>query len=137
MASIDQERRSALGGRFPALLIAGAGLLGLGGVAVSAAATHAGGGSLASTAGQFCLLHAAVVLALAAALRREGASKGFALAAILLLVGTIVFAADLALAGFTGRRPVPLAAPIGGTLMMAGWVLTAFAGLAEALTRPK
>ena len=113
-------------------LIAAGGLLGLSGVAVSAASTHAGGGSLGQTAGTFLLLHAAVVLAVAALVRSLPRPAVLVVAAAVLTLGTIVFSGDLALSGIWGWRPFPPAAPIGGGLLLVGWV-TMVAGATSAL----
>lgn len=105
------------------LIVALSGVMGAAGVGLSAAATHEGGGALASTAGLFLLLHAATGLALAALARvNPTQALGLLVSALLLLIGTIVFASDLALVGFAARRPFPAAAPIGGVSMIAGWI---------------
>lgn len=105
------------------------GLLGLLGVAVSAASTHVGGGMLGQTAGTFLLLHAAVVLALAALIRSLTRPAVLVVAASVLTLGVIVFSGDLALAGFLDWRPFPPAAPIGGGLMVIGWLTVVIGGL--------
>lgn len=115
--------------RASAGLVSAGGLLGLSGVAVSAAAAHAGGGSLGQTAGTFLLLHAAAVLALAALVRSLARPAVPAVAGLLLTVGVILFSGDLVLAGVWGWRPVPAAAPIGGGLLMAGWIVVAGSGV--------
>lgn len=109
-------------------LVSTGGVLGAAGVAVSAAASHAGGGSLGQTAGDFLLLHAAAVLALAALVRSLARPTVLALAAAMLAVGVILFAGDLVASGFWGWRPFPPAAPIGGGLLLVGWVLVAIGG---------
>ena len=104
-------------------IVAVSGLMGAAGVAVSAAATHQGGGSLASTAGLFLFLHAATGIALASFARSsDGHARGLLVSAVLLVFGTIVFAGDLAMLGFAALRPFPGAAPLGGLMMIAGWL---------------
>lgn len=111
-------------------LLAVAGLMGMGGVIVAAAGSHAGGGDFAGLAAEFLLIHATSVFGLGAAalagIRRQfiWLSAGTALA-----VGTILFGADLSLIAFAGVRPLPAAAPSGGFLMIAGWLTVAVGGM--------
>ena len=77
------------------------------------------------------LIHAVAVLALGAAARTSG-RYGSLVAAIVLLTGTVFFAGDLALAGLLDWRPLPIAAPIGGSLLIVGWFLIPIAALVEA-----
>ena len=109
-------------------LISTGGLLGAAGVAVSAAASHVGGGSLGQTAGTFLLLHAAAVLALAALVRSLDRPTVLAVAGAMLAVGVTLFSADLVASGFWAWRPFPPAAPIGGGLLLIGWILVAVGG---------
>jgi uncharacterized membrane protein YgdD (TMEM256/DUF423 family) len=44
-----------------------------------------------------------------------------------LLLGVALFAGDLALRAYTAHRLFPMAAPTGGIVMMAGWVLLGLA----------
>ena len=119
------------------IFIACAGVLGGAGVAVAAAGAHLAGGDLARTAADFLMIHAAVILAgsvLAALRQRTHVLLGMALG--LLTLGSILFSGELALASLAGLRPVPLAAPVGGSCLILGWVaLTAFALRACVLIR--
>jgi uncharacterized membrane protein YgdD (TMEM256/DUF423 family) len=108
-----------------------AALMGAGGVMLAAAAAHTGGGEMGQTAAYFLLLHAAALLGVAAC---SGASvENAALARALPLfgaglgLGAIIFAADLATRAFAGARLFPLAAPIGGALMILAWLALAVA----------
>ena len=103
------------------LLILAGGLCGAAGVALSAAAAHSSGGNLAPAA-SFLLMHAPVFLAVGlfaptTAALRFGASA--------LLLGLLVFSGDLLMRDFAGTRLFPMAAPAGGLLMIAGWLLVA------------
>ncbi len=109
-------------------LSSAAGVLGLSGVAVSAAASHAGGGPWGQTAGTFLLLHAAAVLALAGLVAISARPAVLAAAGVCLTLGVGLFAGDLVLAGFWGLRPFPPAAPIGGGLLLVGWLAVAVGG---------
>jgi uncharacterized membrane protein YgdD (TMEM256/DUF423 family) len=103
--------------------------MGAGGVALAAAATHAGGGEMGQTAAYFLILHAAALLGLAACARAFAADAAFARALLLvgaaLGLGAIVFSADLSARAFTGARLFPMAAPLGGSLMILGWLTLA------------
>lgn len=111
------------------IFILAAGLTGAAGVALSAAAAHAGGAHVA-TAANFLLFHAAVFLAIGTAkTNRLLKSGGFAL-----LLGLVFFAGDLVSLDYLGHRLFPFAAPAGGFLMIAGWLtaaISAFAGEAD------
>jgi uncharacterized membrane protein YgdD (TMEM256/DUF423 family) len=109
------------------ILIAAAGLCGAAGVALSAAAAHLGGTHL-GTAASFLLVHAPVLLAIGL----FGRSRTLLLAGFVLLVGVVLFCADLTSLDLLGQRPFPYAAPIGGTLTIIGWLIAA----ASALSRP-
>ncbi|AWI89129.1 DUF423 domain-containing protein [Methylobacterium sp. DM1] len=115
------------------LLAALAALAGGLGVAASAAAAHTSGGETLKTAAQFLLFHAPAILALtgfaAAGLIRGALTR---LAAAALLIGLALFSGDLALRALTGQALFPMAAPIGGTVLMAGWALAAVAALVPA-----
>ena len=96
---------------------------------IAAAGAHVGGGELARTAGDFLMIHAAVILAASVlATVRQGTDLLLGLALGLLTVGSLLFSGELALVGLAGWRPLPLAAPTGGLCLIAGWlVLAAFA----------
>ena len=100
------------------------------GVAGSAAAAHTSGGETLKTAAQFLLFHAPAILALtglaAAGLTRGALTR---LAAAALLIGLVLFSGDLALRALTGTPLFPMAAPSGGVVLMAGWLLAAIAVL--------
>ena len=106
--------------RFLAVLAA---LMGASGVALAAAAVHIDGGEFARTASLFLMLHAAALIAVSA--HRAGARP--TLAGLAVAAGAILFSADLSTRAFFGARLFPFAAPIGGTLMILGWLALALA----------
>ncbi|MCO5159561.1 MAG: DUF423 domain-containing protein [Mesorhizobium sp.] len=108
-------------------LLAG-GLLGAAGVSLSAAAAHAGGGNVA-TAANFLLVHAPAFLALGL----FGSSAGRVLRAggWIVLAGVLLFCGDLIARHYLGDRLFPMAAPTGGTLMIAGWLVIAAAAFGK------
>jgi len=104
------------------LILFVSGLMGLSGVALAAAASHGGDAHFLGSASTMCLAHAPVLLALYIGHR---ALRTATLAALVLGLGTIVFAGDLVSRHYTGDRLFPFAAPTGGMLMMLGWLLVA------------
>ena len=103
--------------------LASAGLCGATGVALAAASAHLGE-ALLGPASLMLLVHATALTA-CTALLLQTQSHLIALAASLLGAGALVFGGSLALHALAGVRPVPLAAPIGGLLMIAGWLVLA------------
>jgi uncharacterized membrane protein YgdD (TMEM256/DUF423 family) len=97
------------------------GLSGAAGVVLSAAAAHMGGGTV-GTAASMLLMHAPAFLAigLVAATPKLTRIGGW-----VLLAGLLVFAGDLLARNYGGNRLFPMAAPLGGTLMILGWLVVA------------
>ncbi len=96
-----------------------AGLMGVYGVASAAAASHGADPRLLGGASAMCLAHAPALIALYAG---WASLRTAPLAALLLSVGTTLFAADLTVRHFLGHGLSPMSAPTGGVLMMAGWL---------------
>jgi len=96
------------------------GLFGCAGVALAAAASHAGGDThLLASASAMCLAHAPALLALALAGERLRTAW---LAGLLIGLGTLLFAGDMIALRFAGSGLFPMAAPTGGFAMMFGWL---------------
>jgi len=112
------------------VLLALGALAGLLGVAASAAAAHLSGADSLKTAAQFLLFHAPAILALVA-LAATGLTRGALTrtAAGALVVGIALFSGDLAMRALMGQPLFPMAAPAGGFVLMAGWLLAAVAAL--------
>lgn len=106
-----------------ALVLAG-GLCGAAGVALSAAAAHRGG-AFTGTAASFLLMHAPLFVAVGL----HGGGRALRAACALLLAGLLLFCGDLLARDFLGDRLFPMSAPIGGTLLIAGWLAIATAAL--------
>lgn len=106
------------------VLVLAAGLVGAAGVALSAAAAHRGG-AFTGTAANFLLMHAPAFLAIGLA----GGNRCLKFASLALLAGLLLFCGDLLARDFLGSRLFPMSAPIGGTLMIAGWVAIAVSAL--------
>ncbi|MER9601433.1 DUF423 domain-containing protein [Mesorhizobium sp. M0243] len=106
------------------ILVLAGGLCGGAGVALSAAAAHLGG-AFVGTAASFLLMHAPVFLAAGLL----GANRMLRIGSLILLVGLLLFCGDLLARDFIGSRLFPLSAPIGGTLLIAGWLAIAASAL--------
>jgi len=112
------------------LLVFLAGLMGAAGVALAAASAHAAPGAGLDSAGYLLLFHASAVLALALAQQQGLVLRPLGLlVALAFVLGTTLFAGDLALRAFAGHRLFPMAAPTGGVILILGWLLLAIAGL--------
>jgi uncharacterized membrane protein YgdD (TMEM256/DUF423 family) len=108
------------------ILIVLAGIMGADGVLLAAASAHGADTSRLAAASSVLLFHACAVLGTVALAERGiahvrigiTAACGFVLAAGL-------FAGDLTLRHYAGRGLFPMAAPTGGTLLIASWLALA------------
>jgi len=108
-----------------------AGLAGAAGVALAAAGAHGAALSALTPAAQFLIMHAAAALAIATMATRAVHPGGFLLAALILLIGVSLFSGDIAARTLWGNRLFPMAAPIGGSTMIIGWLVLSAAGIWE------
>jgi uncharacterized membrane protein YgdD (TMEM256/DUF423 family) len=101
-----------------------AALMGAAGVALWAMAAHRAGGESLVTSAQFLLIHACAVLGLTAC-RKQGLTHDriAGLASAGLILGTLLFSGDIAARVLTGGRLFPMAAPVGGSLLILGWLM--------------
>ena len=100
-----------------------AGLTGAGGLILAAADAHLVPDTRLHTAANLMLLHAVAAIALinlALAVPRRGI--WFVSAAGMLLSGSVIFGCDLTLRALLATRPFPMAAPLGGSLLILGWI---------------
>lgn len=107
------------------VILAGAGVIGALGVISAAAASHGGGSRNLAAIAAICLAHGPTLLALGLA-ERKGL---FSIAALLLGLGTVIFAGDLGLREWLGHGAFPGAAPLGGVGMIGGWLVVVVAAL--------
>jgi uncharacterized membrane protein YgdD (TMEM256/DUF423 family) len=114
-----------------------AGLMGAAGVALAAAAAHAGGGGLAEIGALFLILHAGALIGLvaAAAAGPRGGRRALLVCGFGLGCAAVLFSGDLAARALAGARLFPFAAPIGGTAMILFWLAIAVTFAAGALRR--
>ena len=106
--------------------VAAAGLMGAAGVAAAAAAAHGTDARLLGAASAVCLANAPALLVLGLSGRKLPLNR---ICAALLLLGTLLFAGDLALRTFIGRGLFPMAAPTGGLTMIVAWLLISIGAL--------
>ena len=112
-----------------------AGLMGAAGIALTAAGAHGKTGSGLDSAGYLLLIHAVALLAGTALLRETMLWRPLALAALWgLFAGSTLFAADVAARAYLGGRLFPFAAPAGGMIMIASWLVFALAALVGSRT---
>lgn len=110
------------------ILIVLAGVMGADGVVLAAASAHQADAARLAAASSMLLFHATAVLGVVALAERSvihlrigiSAASGF-------VIATALFAGDLTLRQFAGHGLFPLAAPTGGTLLIASWLLLAVA----------
>jgi uncharacterized membrane protein YgdD (TMEM256/DUF423 family) len=108
-----------------------AGLFGACGIAAAAAAAHMEGERLNSVA-LILLVHAAALLGLTARAEKGGlGGRLWFASALTLCLGAALFSADVSLLILRGSRLFPMAAPIGGTTMILGWLIAFFAALVD------
>jgi uncharacterized membrane protein YgdD (TMEM256/DUF423 family) len=112
-----------------------AGLAGAAGVALAAAGAHGPALSALTPAAQFLMIHAGAAVAIAAVATRAAHPGGFLVAALILLLGVTLFSGDIAARTLWGHRLFPMAAPIGGSTMIVGWLVLAAAGAWELLAQ--
>ena len=118
-----------MGLRLSRILIVLAGVMGADGVILAAAAAHQPDAARLASASSMLLFHAA------RAARRGGAGRARRhpcrdrdlAAACGFVVATALFAGDLTLRHYAGHGLFPMAAPTGGTLLIASWLLLAVA----------
>ena len=104
-----------------------AGMLGAAGVGLSAVAAHRAELSNLGSAADMLMFHAPVFLALSLA----AGNRPRMIASFVLLAGLMLFVGGLLSRGFLDDRLLPMAAPSGGMLMIAGWLgiaISAFTG---------
>lgn len=106
------------------LLLVAAGICGALGVAAAARASHTADDNL-GIAANFLLLHAPVLIGLSLMAWNRVAIA----AAVVLVIGLVLFAGDLVARSQLGGALFPMAAPVGGGALIVGWLMVAVAGI--------
>jgi uncharacterized membrane protein YgdD (TMEM256/DUF423 family) len=114
--------------RFTRILIVLAGVMGADGVILAAASAHQPDAARLASASSMLLFHAAAILGTVALAERGVIHLGIGvLAGWGFFVATALFAGDLTLRHYAGHGLFPFAAPTGGTLLIASWLMLAVA----------
>ena len=113
-----------------ALLILAA-IMGAGGIVLAAASAHGAPGAGLDSAGYLLLYpHAASVIGGTALLHQAMLSRTMGLIALAgFVLGGTLFAGDVAARAYIGSRLFPMAAPTGGVILIASWLVLALAAL--------
>ncbi len=114
-----------------AALITIAGLLGGAGTTLAAVAAHVGGTETLRAAAELAMVHAAATIGLVAVSRQ--AYRPWLWNAIIaaMLLGAALFVGTVSLGVLADLRPMPMLAPLGGSLMIFMWLTVAVVGLME------
>ena len=117
-----------MGPRSLRILVILAGVMGADGVILAAASAHQPDAARLASASSMLLFHATAVLAVVALTERGVIHGGIGIASAFgFVVAAALFAADLSLRQYAGHSLFPMAAPTGGTLLIASWLLLAVA----------
>ncbi len=116
------------------ILIVLTGLMGAGGIILSAAGAHAAPNAGLDSAAYMLLFHAAALLG-GAALMQQGVLWRPLMLAVLVawVVGATLFSGDIALRAFAGHRLFAFAAPTGGIVLIAAWLALSAAAIGALL----
>ncbi|ETR78267.1 membrane protein [Afipia sp. P52-10] len=110
------------------LLAALAALMGAAGVVLSALAAHQAHAESLAPAATLLLLHALAVIGAVLLAEQTLAQRHLGLlAAAGFVLGAALFSGTIALRQFTGHSFFPMAAPTGGTILIASWLALAIA----------
>jgi len=119
----------------PFLILAWAGVAGAAGVALAAVAAHKVESPALATAAMMLTIHAAAAVGIVALAMRTEREKLWQAAAVLMLAAASLFSGDVALHTLSGTHVFPMAAPTGGSLLIASWLIVAGLAIAAWLTR--
>jgi uncharacterized membrane protein YgdD (TMEM256/DUF423 family) len=111
---------------FNRISLAAAGILGAAGVAAAAAASHSGHERVLGALALVALTHAPALVALTVF---SGTGWLFRGAMSSIGLGALLFSGDLAARYFIGSAIFPMSAPLGGLLLIGGWLLVTLAAL--------
>ena len=108
------------------ILIVLAGIMGADGVILAAVSAHQADASRLASASSMLLFHACAVLAVVALIERALLHVRIGLAAAIgFVIASALFCGDLTLRQYSGHGLFPMAAPTGGTLLIASWLVLA------------
>jgi uncharacterized membrane protein YgdD (TMEM256/DUF423 family) len=117
-----------MGSRSLRILIILAGVMGADGVILAAASAHQPDATRLASASSMLLFHSLAVLATVALTERGVIDARIGIAAAFgFVAAAALFAGDLTLRQYAGHGLFPMAAPTGGTLLIASWLALAVA----------
>lgn len=109
--------------RLSRILIVLAAIMGADGVILAAASAHGADAARLTSASSMLLFHASAVLGAAALIERGMIHARLGqLSAVGFVIAASLFAGDLTLRQYAGHGLFPMAAPTGGTLLIASWL---------------
>ena len=112
-------------------MLGAAGLVAASGVALAAVAAHKVDSPALATAAMMLMLHAIAAVSLTAISSRMSQSQLWIGLAALMLAAVALFGGDIALHTLTGSHIFPMAAPTGGSLLIASWLVVALLAALE------
>jgi uncharacterized membrane protein YgdD (TMEM256/DUF423 family) len=128
--STSLPKMGAVSNLMTLVLILMAGLMGASGVILAAAAAHAKSGMGLDGAGYLLLFHAVAVLSGVALLQQSVLLRPLVISVLSgWVLGSTLFAGDIAVRAFVGYRLFPMAAPIGGVVLILAWLALAVAAI--------
>lgn len=117
------------------ILIAFASLMGAAGVMLTAAGAHGKPGVGLDSAGYLLLIHAVAVLVGVVAIRPGLVWRPLGIIVVCgFILGSALFATDVAARAYLSHRLFPFAAPAGGIIMIVSWLGLVVAALAALCT---
>jgi uncharacterized membrane protein YgdD (TMEM256/DUF423 family) len=108
-----------------------AGLAGAAGVALAAVAAHKVESPALATAAMMLMLHAGAAIALLATAAHLARTGWWVKLAAFMLAAATLFSGDIALHTMSGSHIFPMAAPTGGSLLIASWLCVALLAALE------
>ncbi|MBX9842405.1 MAG: DUF423 domain-containing protein [Xanthobacteraceae bacterium] len=113
-----------------AALLVLAAIMGAAGIVLTAASAHGAPGSGLDSAGYLLLIHATAVIGGTALLHQAMLSRTVGMIALAgFVIGGALFAGDVAARAYIGSRLFPMAAPTGGVILIASWLVLGLAAL--------
>ena len=114
--------------RISRILVVLAAIMGADGVILAAASAHLPDASRLASASSMLLFHATAILGTVALMERAIVDVRIGMvAAFGFVIAASLFAGDLTLRQYAGHSLFPMAAPTGGTLLIASWLALAVA----------
>jgi len=117
------------------LILAWAGIAGAAGVALAAVAAHKVNSPALATAATMLMLHAASAVGIVAVGMHVARPRFWQAAGVLMLFAASLFSGEIAFYTLTCNSVFQVMAPIGGTLMIASWLLVAGIAVRDWLAR--